>query len=145
MTWAFTAAASRVEKGVPVTAELQTALNQGTAIGGARPKSLIQNGSTKCIAKFSSSNDLYSIVKAEFIAMRLAALAGLDAAPVQLVRSSGKDVLLVERFDREPLGQTWGRKCVESALTLSDEAELTQADRNLLWHRAFLNPFSLEM
>jgi hypothetical protein len=30
-------------------------------------------------------------VKAEFIAMRLAALCGIDAAPVSLVRASGKD------------------------------------------------------
>jgi serine/threonine-protein kinase HipA len=32
--------------------------------------------------------------------MRLAALAGLNVAPVSLVRAAGKDVLLIERFDR---------------------------------------------
>lgn len=69
--------------------------------GGARPKALIEDRDKKYIAKFSASNDLYSIVKAEFIAMRLAALAGLNVASISLARASGKDVLLVERFDRE--------------------------------------------
>lgn len=43
----------------------------------------------------SSSADLYSVVKAEFIAMRLAALAGLNVAPVQLTKTVGKDVASV--------------------------------------------------
>ncbi len=60
----------------------------------------IEGGEKKYITKFSSANDLYSVVKAEFIAMRLAALAGIDAASVSLTRSLNKDVLLIERFDR---------------------------------------------
>ena len=32
----------------------------------------------------------------------------------------------------------------ERWVQLCDEAELTQTDRNLLWHRAFLNPYSIE-
>ena len=42
------------------------------------------------------------VVKAEFVAMRLAARAGLNVATVALTRSLKKDVLLVERFDRFP-------------------------------------------
>ena len=118
-------AASLVEQGMPLPAELQTALNHGTAIGGARPKALIQNGNSKFIAKFSSSSDLYSVVKAEYIAMRLAALAGIDVARVQLVRTSGKDVLLIERFDRELVENEWCRKCVISALTILRLHEMT--------------------
>lgn len=73
---------------------------------------------SKLIAKFSSSGDVYSVVKAEFIAMRLAASCGLDVAPVSLVTASGKEVLLVERFDRI-LGKTgWQRRMMVSALTL---------------------------
>ncbi|MEZ5826281.1 MAG: HipA domain-containing protein [Geminicoccaceae bacterium] len=53
------------------------------------------------IAKFSSSTDLYSVVKAEFVAMRLAAACGLTVAPVSDdCGGRGKDVLLIERFDR---------------------------------------------
>lgn len=110
--------AERVEQGIPLTPELDQALHHGSSIGGARPKALLEDGDRKYIAKFSASNDLYSVVKAEFIAMRLASRAGLDAASVSLVRASGKDVLLIERFDRERTSAGWSRKAMVSALTL---------------------------
>ncbi|MEE9312340.1 MAG: HipA domain-containing protein [Planctomycetota bacterium] len=112
------ASAGRVEKGVPLTPELDQALFHGSSIGGARPKALIQDQGKKYVAKFSSSSDLYSVVKAEFIAMRLAELAGLNAAPVKLAKAANKDVLLIERFDRVPKGDKWARKAMVSALTL---------------------------
>jgi serine/threonine-protein kinase HipA len=110
--------AERVEKGVPLTPELDQALFHGSSIGGARPKALIQDQGKKYVAKFSSSTDLYSVVKAEFIAMRLARLAGLNAAPVKLAKAASKDVLLIERFDRVPKSDKWSRKAMVSALTL---------------------------
>ncbi|WP_337842429.1 type II toxin-antitoxin system HipA family toxin [Rheinheimera sp.] len=110
--------AARVEKGIPLTAELDQALFHGSSIGGARPKALIEENNTKYIAKFSASNDLYNVVKAEFIAMRLAKLAGVNAAPVKLTQAAHKDVLLVERFDRVVAPHGWSRKSVVSALTL---------------------------
>ena len=90
----------------------------GTSLGGARPKATLQDGATKLIAKFSSSTDTYNVVKAEFVAMRLAARAGLDVAPVRLEHVVGRDVLLVERFDREKTKDGWTRKAMVSALTL---------------------------
>jgi serine/threonine-protein kinase HipA len=110
--------ATRVEQGVPLTPELDQALFHGSSIGGARPKALIEDQGTKYVAKFSSSTDLYSVVKAEFIAMRLATLAGINAAPVKLVQAARKDVLLIERFDRKKTVQGWTRKAMVSALTL---------------------------
>jgi len=110
--------AERVEKGEPLSLELDQALQHGTSIGGARPKALIEDGDKKFIAKFSSSTDLYSVVKTEYIAMRLAQLAGLNVAPVKLTRSSNKDVLLIERFDRIYTDGGWQRKAMVSALTL---------------------------
>jgi len=110
--------AARVEKGVPLTPELDIALYHATAIGGARPKALVEDNDKKYVAKFSSSTDIYSVVKAEFIAMRLADLVGLDVAPVKLETAANKDVLLVERFDRENVEQGWARKPMVSALTL---------------------------
>ncbi len=111
-------AAARVDAGVPLTPELDLALFHGTALGGARPKAMIEVGDKKRIAKFSSSTDTYNIVKAEFIAMRLAAKAGLDVAPVELEHVAGKDVLLVERFDRVKTENGWQRRAMVSALTL---------------------------
>ena len=50
--------------------------------------------------------------------MRLAAKAGLSAASVGLAHAAGKDVLLVERFDRARTEYRWIRKAMVSALTL---------------------------
>ena len=110
--------AERVEKGIPLTAELDQALYHGSSIGGARPKALIDDGDTKYIAKFSSSTDLFNVLKAEFISMRLADLVGLNVALVLLTKSSNRDVLLIERFDRIHTGHGWQRKSMVSALTL---------------------------
>lgn len=107
-----------VEQGVPLTPELDSALLHGSSIGGARPKALITATDRKFIAKFSSQNDLYNVVKAEFVAMRLAEKVGITAAPVRLERAAGKDVLLVERFDRESAEPDWKRRAMVSALTL---------------------------
>jgi serine/threonine-protein kinase HipA len=120
-------AAEQVEKGVPLSPELGQALQHGTALGGARPKAQIEAGNRKYVAKFSTSNDLYAVVKAEFLAMRLAARAGLNVAPVKLDRALGKDVLLVERFDRAPLGDGWSRRAMVSALTLLELDEMLAA------------------
>src|ERR1041385_7868411 len=117
-------AAERVEKGIPLTPELERALLHGSSIGGARPKALIGSGDQKYIAKFSSQNDLYNVVKAEFVAMRLAARVGISAAPVRLERASGKDVLLIERFDRKKTDDGWQRRLMVSALTMLGLDEL---------------------
>ena len=116
--------AERVEKGIPLSPELDQALFHGSSIGGARPKALIQDGKIKYIAKFSASNDTYSVVKAEFIAMRLAHLAGLNVAPVKMVEAAHKDVLLIERFDRVDTKDGWHRKAVISALTILELDEM---------------------
>ena len=116
--------AARVEQGVPLSPVLDQALNHGTSIGGARPKALIETDGRKYIAKFSSSSDLYSIVKTEFVAMRLAERAGLHVAPVRLVQAVRKDVLLIERFDRVALTGGWQRRSMVSALTLLELDEM---------------------
>lgn len=123
------AAAERVDKGLPLSPELDLALQHGTSLGGARPKALIDDEDRKFIAKFSASNDLYNVVKAEFVAMRLAKEIGLEVAPVMLTKSLGKDVLLIERFDRIQKGNGWTRKAIVSALTMLklDETEARYA------------------
>jgi serine/threonine-protein kinase HipA len=120
-------AADKVGRGLPLSAELDAALLHGTSLGGARPKVLIQDGNRTYIAKFSASNDLYNVVKAEFIAMRLAAKVGLDVASVQLTSALGKDVLLIERFDRQRHEAGWCRRAVVSALTMLELDEMMAA------------------
>ncbi len=118
------AAAAMVEAGTPLTPELEQALLHGTSLGGARPKAMIEAERSKWIAKFSASGDHYSMVKGEFLAMRLAAAAGLNVAQVRLERSAGKDVLLVRRFDRIHTGNGYLRRGMVSGLTLLGLDEL---------------------
>ncbi len=117
-------AADRVERGVPLTPDLDAALFHGSSIGGARPKAMIVADDKKYVAKFASQSDVYSVVKVEYIAMRLAAEAGLNVAPVRLVDAGGKDVLLIERFDRTKVATGWTRRGFVSALTLLGLDEL---------------------
>lgn len=133
-------AVEKVEQGIPLTPELDQALYHGSSLGGARPKAMIEDGEKKLIAKFASSTDTYNIVKAEYIAMRLAAKAGINVAPVRLTHVAGKDILLVERFDRLKTSDGWQRKAMVSALTLfaldemmaryASYADLTQVIRH---------------
>ena len=120
-------AAEKVEQGIALSPELDQALLHGTALGGARPKVLLDDGDRKFIAKFSSSHDLYSVVKAEFIAMRLARKVGLNVATVHLRTAMGKDVLLIERFDRVRDGDQWCRRAMVSALTIFELDEMMAA------------------
>lgn len=117
-------AAQSVQEGLPISKALDHALQHGTSIGGARPKVMIETGDKKYIAKFSSSADMYNVVKAEYIAMRLARLAGIAAATVQLEQVMGKDVLLIERFDRVKVTGRWQRKAMVSALTILGLGEM---------------------
>ncbi|MEQ9104906.1 MAG: HipA domain-containing protein [Rhodothermales bacterium] len=117
-------AADRIERGLPLPEGLDTALLHGSSIGGARPKSTLMDGETPFIAKFSSSSDHFPVVKAEFVAMRLAARAGLDVADVRLMQSAGRDVLLVKRFDRGPVPGGYHRRLMQSALTLLELDEM---------------------
>jgi len=114
-------AAERIEAGQPLPPALDDALLHGSSIGGARPKAVLADGDRELIAKFASSTDTYPVVQAEFLAMRLAADAGLDVAPVQITSVRGRHVLLVERFDRPGGGR---RRAVVSALTILGLSEL---------------------
>jgi serine/threonine-protein kinase HipA len=116
--------AEQVEKGLPLSPELDKALQHGTSLGGARPKALLTSDDKKFIAKFSASTDIYNVVKAEYVAMRLANLAGLNVSPVRMETALGKDVLLVERFDRVLKKDGWSRKAFVSALTMFDLDEM---------------------
>jgi serine/threonine-protein kinase HipA len=111
-------AAQRVEQGVELNPDLDQALLHGSSVGGARPKALIADGDRRLIAKFSSTTDTFAIVKGEFIAMELARRVGLEVAPVEHLEVLDRDVLLVERFDREPSPDGMLRRSVVSALTI---------------------------
>ncbi len=111
-------AADLVQRGASLPPALDRALFHGSSIGGARPKALVDQAGRKLIAKFPAPSDLFNLVKAEYVAMRLAEMAGLTVAPVRLVQTAGRDVLLIERFDRARIAGGWTRRAMVSALTL---------------------------
>lgn len=133
-------AAQLIDAGEPLPADLVAAAGHGTSVGGARPKALLSEGGHRWIAKFSSTTDDRPVVKAEAVGMLLADRVGIDVAPVGVVRSNGRDVLLVDRFDRGPDG---GRHLIVSMLTVlgldeasarySSYAELAYAIRSGGW------------
>ncbi|WP_159613442.1 type II toxin-antitoxin system HipA family toxin [Glutamicibacter sp. JC586] len=114
-------AADIVEAGDDLPFELERALLSGTAMGGARPKSIIVDDGREYIAKFTASNDHFPVVGAEAASMFLAEKAGLNVALTRVEKVLGRTVLLVERFDRTDEG---GRILAMSALTLTGLDEL---------------------
>lgn len=120
-----------IEAGEDVPKELDRVILHGSSIGGARPKALISDTNSdhprKLIAKFSATNDVFAMVKGEFATMRLAKLAGMDVAHVEIEQVLDREVLLVERFDRHLSedGKDWCRRSMASALTWTQEDELS--------------------
>ena len=117
-------AAELLEASRPLPPELEHALLHGTSIGGARPKALIDHEGKYFIAKFGSTTDAYPVVKAEYIGMRLATLAGLTVAPVSLASSLGKNALMIERFDRVDTATGKTRRIMLSGLSLLELNEM---------------------
>jgi serine/threonine-protein kinase HipA len=115
-------AAELLDSGQRLPEPLERALLGGSSVGGARPKALIEDDKRQLIAKFPSVTDLWPVVQYEFVAMTLAARAGLDVAPVDLRSVLGRPVLLIDRFDRAPGEAT--RRSVVSALTILELDEL---------------------
>jgi serine/threonine-protein kinase HipA len=95
---------------------LGDALMNGTAIGGAHPKVLISDGSgVEHLAKLSVSSEVHPWIRAEAVALELARLCGIEVPKAHVIKSMGRDVLLIERFDRRPGGR---RRHVVSGLTM---------------------------
>lgn len=108
----------QIENNQPISEELTPLLLRGTSIGGARPKALIYDDHTGYIAKFELSTDSYNMIKAEYLAMRLAKLIGIHVAEVTLQSVLGKNVLLVKRFDRYKVQNGMARHLMLSGLSL---------------------------
>lgn len=123
-------ATDRFLAGEPLSPVLDAALLRGTSIGGARPKVLLDDQGRGRIAKLSVQTDPYPVVKSEAVAMELARRVGLDVAGTEVIDCLGRDVLLVDRFDRTATrGQ---RRMLVSALTIFELDEM--AGRYATYH-----------
>lgn len=82
--------------------ELEFLFAPGSSLGGARPKASVRaTDGRPLIAKFPKPDDDYRVVAWECVALTLARRAGLSVEAFSLQDVKGRDVLLLERFDRE--------------------------------------------
>lgn len=96
-------ASRAVERGKETAEDLRYLQGKGTSLGGMRPKcTIVDDNGALAIGKFPSVNDARSVTRGEVLALRLARLAGIDAATARIVEIDKIPVALIERFDRTP-------------------------------------------
>lgn len=93
-------------------------LLEGTSMGGARPKAVVQDDHALWLAKFGRHDDRWNHPRVEHALLLLARACGINAADSRVDTIGGRDVLLVRRFDREWNDAGYHRHRMVSALTL---------------------------
>lgn len=121
-------ASRAVERGEETTEDLRYLQGKGTSLGGMRPKcTLVDEDGRLAIGKFPSVGDGRSVTRGEVLALRLAALAGIDAAPARVVVLGEKDsavpVAVIRRFDRDDADGRIPYQSAASLLQASREAD----------------------
>jgi serine/threonine-protein kinase HipA len=99
-------------------AQVQDLLLDGTSMGGARPKTVVQDEDALWIAKFGRHDDRWNHPRIEHGMLLLARSSGLEVPENRVVNIGGRDVLLVRRFDRDWSGSAYHRHRMVSALTV---------------------------
>ena len=117
------AAAEAIEEGRRVPEQVLEQLEPGTSMGGARPKATIEDGNRLWIGKFPEKADRCNLQRIEYATIDLARRCGIAACHARLESIGGRDVLMVERFDREYAGGGYLRFGLASGLTLLDGDE----------------------
>ncbi|MDN4504023.1 HipA domain-containing protein [Alteromonadaceae bacterium BrNp21-10] len=79
--------------------EAKVAFEYGSSMGGARPKTIVQDGDISYLAKFNRPDDIINIVKVEHAAMCMLNELPCRVANTLVQQTPSGDVLLVERFD----------------------------------------------
>jgi serine/threonine-protein kinase HipA len=114
------AAAEAIEEGRRVPEHILEQLEPGTSMGGARPKATIEDGDSLWIGKFPEKADRFNLQRVEYATLALARRCGLSVCNGRLEPVGGRDVLMIERFDRERAKEGYLRYGLVSALTLLD-------------------------
>ena len=86
-----------------VSSELQRLFEPGCSMGGARPKTVVQDDASRLwIAKLNRSDDSFDQAKAEQMCFLMMRDLGIRCCNTQLHEIADQSVLLVERFDHTP-------------------------------------------
>ncbi|MEK7947366.1 type II toxin-antitoxin system HipA family toxin [Pigmentiphaga sp. YJ18] len=95
-------ASRAVERGQETAEDLRYLQGKGTSLGGMRPKcTMVDEDGWLAIGKFPSVNDTRSVARGEVLALKLATLAGIDAAPARIVSLADVPIAVIRRFDRD--------------------------------------------
>ena len=120
--------AGDIEAGREVDRALEPFFFHGSGLGGARPKSLIENDGRDWIAKFNRPSDLVDMCRVELASMRMAHEAGIEVPDVSLTETDRGPVLLVERFDQSPNE----RHHLVSVASLINKFDITEIDESTM-------------
>jgi serine/threonine-protein kinase HipA len=112
------AAVEAIEEGKRVPVHVLEQLEPGTSMGGARPKATIEDGNRLWIGKFPEKGDRCNFQRVEYATLQLAHRCGISVCNSQLQTVGGRDVLMVERFDREYTEGGYLRFGLVSGLTM---------------------------
>ncbi|MGY6270618.1 type II toxin-antitoxin system HipA family toxin [Achromobacter denitrificans] len=95
-------ASRAVERGQETAEDLRYLQGKGTSLGGMRPKcTMVDEDGWLAIGKFPSVNDTRSVTRGEVLALKLATLAGIEAAPARIVSLAEVPIAVIRRFDRD--------------------------------------------
>ena len=112
-----------------VSEQMFELLQPGTSMGGARPKNVVEDGEGLWLAKFPDRSDKWNNARVEGAMLALAQECGLRVARHRIETVAGKDVLLVQRFDRTLTADGYLRHRMVSGLTALG-AEDSHGDRS---------------
>lgn len=93
-------ASEAIEEGKRVPVHILEQLEPGTSMGGARPKATIEDGDRLSLGKFPQKGDRCNLQRIEYATLELARRCGINVCQARLQPVAGKDVLMLERFDR---------------------------------------------
>ena len=111
-----------------VPEQLFELLRPGSSMGGAQPKNVVEDDEGLWLAKFPDKGDRWSNARVEGAMLALARECGLRVARHRVESVAGKDVLLVQRFDRMSTAGGYLRHRMVSGLTALG-AEDSHGDR----------------
>lgn len=120
--------AADIEAGREVDQNLSPFFFHGSGLGGARPKTLIEQDDRYWIAKFGRDSDLVDMCKVEYASMIMARAAGIDVPDVAFTETARGGVMLVERFDRSVDEQHH----LVSVASLINKFDITQYDESTM-------------
>lgn len=121
-------AAERAQHVDQLDENLRPLLTAGSSLGGARPKAATDIEGKPWIAKFPARNDAFPECRVELATMRLAADCGLRVPKLAFQQVLGRDIYLIERFDRESADDGLRRIPFASGLTMlgAHESEVSR-------------------